>query len=94
MFKKILQKLGLAKKEEYPNRFLQFYHLNKKRLITERRGNYDRKRKSGICVRCSHPVVPDIIFCAYHQEKQKEYNKLARSKHHEFNGQEKEEKEA
>jgi len=83
MFKRIWEKLKIkpkVKKEEYPNRFLKFYHLNKKRLIKERRKNYSQKQKSGICVRCQKPVVPGIIFCEYHQQKQKEYNRQAREK--------------
>lgn len=80
MFKKILQKLRLRKEENYDNRFLKFYHLNKKRLIAERKESYYKKRESGICVRCHQPVQPGIIFCTYHQEKQKGYNQKARDK--------------
>lgn len=94
MFRKILQKLGLRKEKDYPNRFLKFYYLNQKRLMTERKGSYYQKRKTGICVRCSKQVVPEIIFCSYHQEKQRRYNKLARGKLHGVVDQEKEKKEA
>ena len=80
MFKKILQKLRLKKEEKYPNRFLKFYHLNKKKLIQERKGNYYSKKQSGICVRCHRPALSEIIFCVYHQEKQKGYNMKARNK--------------
>ncbi len=67
-------------KEEFENRFQKFYHLNKRRLNKERRGNYKRKAKSGICVRCSKKIVPGIVFCSYHQAKQKEYNAKARKR--------------
>ncbi len=65
---------------KYPNRFVKFYHLNKEKLNKERRGGYSSRRKDGICVRCKRKVVPGIVFCEYHQEKQKEYNKKARGK--------------
>ncbi|MBI4981040.1 hypothetical protein HZC30_05800 [Candidatus Woesearchaeota archaeon] len=65
---------------KYPNRFVKFYHLNKEKLNKERRGSYTSRRKDGVCVRCKRKVVPGIVFCEYHQEKQKEYNKKARSK--------------
>lgn len=82
-FKRIKSGIKGIKKEEettnYPNRFLKFYYLNKKRLIRERRYLYKKKKKSGLCVRCSQKVFPGIIFCGYHQEKQKEYNRKARS---------------
>ena len=64
----------------YPNRFLKFYYLNKQRLNTERRSSYNERKSKGICVRCSLPAVEGIVFCADHQEKQKTYNKTARSK--------------
>ncbi len=64
----------------YANRFLKFYYLNKERLSTERRSSYAERKSKGICVRCSRPVVGDIVFCAYHQEKQKVYNRSARVK--------------
>ena len=79
MFKKFLKKIT-GKDEKYPNRFIKFYHLNKKRLNKVRRGMYDKKRKIGVCVRCNKKVVHGIVFCSYHQNKQKEYNKKARSK--------------
>jgi hypothetical protein len=64
---------------KYPNRFVKFYHLNKEKLNKERRGSYSSRRKDGTCVRCKRKVVPGIVFCEYHQEKQREYNKKARS---------------
>ena len=67
-------------KEEYENRFQKFYHLNKKRLNKERRESYNVRMRRGICVRCSKKVVKGIVFCEYHQQKQKEYNKKARDK--------------
>ncbi len=79
VFKKILHKIK-GKKKEYPNRFLKFYHENKKKLNKERKGTYHKKQKSGICVRCKNKVVSGIVFCSYHQQKQKEYNKKARQK--------------
>lgn len=66
-------------KELHPNRFLRFYHLNKDRLLKERKKTYYDKRKEGICVRCSRKAVSGIIFCSYHQQKQAEYNQKARS---------------
>ena len=65
---------------DYDNRFQKFYHLNKKRLNKERRGNYKNKSNSGICVRCKKRVVKGIVFCKFHQSKQKEYNLAARTK--------------
>jgi len=64
--------------KEYPNRFIKFYHLNKKRIISERHQTYAEKKQKGICVRCNKPVVLGIIFCEYHQMKQKGYNEKAR----------------
>lgn len=65
--------------KNYSNRFLKFYHLNRQRLLKERYAAYYSRRKSEICVRCKNPVVSGIIFCEYHQMKQKEYNQKARS---------------
>ena len=77
----MLQKLlGKMKGDAYPNRFLKFYHLNKERLIQERRSAYKSKKKSRICVRCNDYVVEGIVFCKYHQMRQKEYNQRARAK--------------
>ncbi len=67
-------------KDEYENRFQKFYHLNKKRLNKERRSSYKSRSKNGVCVRCSKKVVKGIVFCKYHQAKQKEYNAKARKK--------------
>lgn len=78
VFKKILNKI--KGKKEYPNRFLKFYHENKTKLNKERKNNYHKKQKSGICVRCKKIAVTGIVFCEYHQAKQKEYNKKARQK--------------
>lgn len=64
--------------KEYPNRFVKFYHLNKTKLNKERKGSYSERRKAGICVRCQRKALPGIIFCEYHQSKQKEYNQKAR----------------
>ncbi len=82
VFKEILGaiKSFTLKEEEYPNRFLKFYYLNKSRLNKERRGSYYYKKKAGTCVRCKKPRVTGIVFCIYHQSKQKEYNTKARSK--------------
>jgi hypothetical protein len=73
---------GESKEEEkeYPNRFVRFYHLNQNRLNKERRGGYSERKKDGICVRCKRKAVEGIVFCEYHQQKQKEYNQKARSK--------------
>jgi hypothetical protein len=75
-------KLTLKKtaKQKYPNRFLKFYHLNRDRLIEERKSIYSEKKKKGICVRCNRKSVSGIVFCKYHQKKQKGYNKKARNK--------------
>lgn len=80
--KKAEAKAGGEKEEsqKYPNRFVKFYHLNKEKLNKERRGSYSSRRKEGTCVRCKRKVVPGIVFCEYHQQKQKEYNKKAREK--------------
>ena len=81
VFKRLLQKLrGEGKEEEYPNRFLKFYHANKSRLLKERKSSYDNKKKNGICVRCSNKALEGIVFCDYHQQKQAGYNKQARTK--------------
>ncbi len=66
--------------QEYPNRFLKFYHLNQKRLNQERRGSYTQRKKAGICVRCLRKALPKIVFCDYHQKLQKGYNAKARGK--------------
>jgi len=65
---------------EYPNRFLKFYYQNKERLNQERRGSYSSRKKDGTCVRCKQKSLPGIVFCEYHQQKQKEYNLKARKK--------------
>ena len=82
MFRKLLEKLkGKPEEEkEYSNRFVKFYHLNKKRLIQERRSLYHEKKKTGICVRCHQKAQEGIVFCEYHQQKQVGYNKKAREK--------------
>lgn len=66
--------------EEYDNRFLKFYHNNKKRLNKERRSKYQIHKEKGLCVRCSEPAVEGIVFCEYHKSKQKGYNAKARAK--------------
>lgn len=66
--------------KNYANRFVKFYHLNKERLNKERRSGYDGRREKGICVRCRQKAMPGIVFCEYHQSKQKEYNAKARGK--------------
>lgn len=73
-------KSASSKDSEYSNRFVKFYHLNKERLNTERRGSYTERHKAGVCVRCKNKALPGIVFCEYHQNKQKEYNKKARIK--------------
>lgn len=75
-------KLSLFKKssEEYPNRFLKFYHTNKKRLNNERRSSYTERKQQGLCVRCHKKALPNIVFCEFHKHKQKGYNKKARAK--------------
>jgi hypothetical protein len=79
MLKKIISKF--KKKEEEPkNRFLKFYYQNQKRLNKERKSLYWEKRKNGICVRCNKPAVKGRIFCQYHLDLQKNYNKKARGK--------------
>jgi len=66
--------------KEYDNRFLKFYHINKKRLNKERRSKYQIHKEKGLCVRCSKPSIEGIVFCDYHQSKQKGYNAKARAK--------------
>ena len=80
VWKELLQKLRgeTETDQDYPNRFLKFYHGNKRRLLKERKNSYYEKRKNGICVRCNRKVVPSIIFCSYHQQRQVEYNQKAR----------------
>ena len=75
MLRKLLSRL---RKKDYPNRFVKFYHENRKRLIKERRSLYKDKKESGICVRCNKKALKSIVFCRYHQERQKEYNRKAR----------------
>jgi len=81
MFKRILEKIRKKKREEkdYPNRFVKFYLLNKKKLNKERRSSYHDRKKEGTCARCKRKAVEGIVFCEYHQAKQKEYNRKARS---------------
>ena len=78
MLKRLLSKLK-RKKKEYPNRFLKHYHENKKKLLKERKSLYNQKKEAGICVRCNKKALKDIIFCSYHKNMQKGYNKKARS---------------
>ena len=80
VFKRLLKKIKGESKEEYSNRFLKFYHQNKKRLKKERKSAYHTKKKQGICVRCNKKAESGIVFCAYHKGKQKGYNKKARGK--------------
>jgi len=79
MFKQLLNKVRGKKSKDYPNRFLKFYHLNRKRLIKERRSAYAAKRKRGVCVRCSKKALKNLVFCSYHRDKQKEYNRIAKN---------------
>lgn len=78
MFKRIIQMIR-GEKKEYHNRFLKFYHLNKKKLNKERRTSYAERKKNGICTRCKKKALSGIVFCKYHQQRQKEYNLKARS---------------
>ncbi len=81
VIKKIIDKVKKKLTDKkYSNRHLKFYHENKNRLIKERQNKYHQKRKFGVCVRCKKQVVPGIVFCEYHQNKQKEYNQKARRK--------------
>lgn len=75
VIKKFIRKI---RGKKYPNRFLKFYHENRKRLLKERKSLYRQKRDQGICVRCSRKAVKGIIFCTYHRNKHKVYNKNAR----------------
>jgi hypothetical protein len=76
-----LKKVSISsEKKDYSNRFNRFYHLNRKRLIEERRSSYKSKKAKGICVRCNRPALSKIIFCEYHKKKQKGYNLKARDK--------------
>ncbi len=83
MIRKILRKIRTKKTKErkvykngnYPNRFLKFYHQNKDRLNNERRSDYWKKKKAGICVRCSRKASKGIVFCSYHKKMQKKYAK-------------------
>ncbi len=68
-----------SSKKAYPNRFLKFYHENKGRVNKTRRSIYTEHRKAGLCVRCRKKAISGIVFCAYHQQKQNQYNKNARS---------------
>ena len=79
VLKKLFHKL-IGKSKRYPNRFLKFYHENKKRLNKERRSRYYTHKKKGLCVRCGHKALAGIVFCELHKKKQKIYNKNARSK--------------
>jgi len=80
VWKQLLEKLNWKKRKVEPqaNRFLKFYYEHKKRLLKERKSAYYERKKSGICVRCQRKVVPSIIFCSYHQQKQVGYNEKAR----------------
>ena len=80
VIKRLLKKLRKKKTSDYDNRFVKFYHLNKKRLCKERKSTYHEKKKKGICVRCNKKAVPGIVFCKYHQGMQVGYNKKARDK--------------
>ena len=81
VFQKLVQKIkDFTFKEQYSNRFLKFYHLNKDRLLKERKTSYTKRKKGGICVRCKKPSLPNIVFCTYHKQKHKGYNKKARAK--------------
>ncbi|MBI2572962.1 hypothetical protein HYV86_03835 [Candidatus Woesearchaeota archaeon] len=84
MLRKLFNKLKATvtgnKEPEYKNRFLKFYHENSMRLKKERKSAYYQRQKSGTCVRCKKPRVEGIVFCTYHQQKQKEYNAKARAK--------------
>ncbi|MBI2662645.1 hypothetical protein HYX11_04265 [Candidatus Woesearchaeota archaeon] len=76
--KKTTLSLFQKKPKEYPNRFLKFYHENKSRLNKERRSFYSEHKSRSLCVRCHKKALPRIVFCSYHQQKQKGYNQKAR----------------
>lgn len=80
LFHKIKSTITRTSRPEYKNRFLKFYHENASRLKKERKSTYHQKQKSGFCVRCSNKAIHGIVFCTYHQQKQKEYNEKARAK--------------
>ena len=67
-----------GRKKKYPNRFLKFYHQNKEQLNENRRLSYSERKSLGVCVRCKNKALKGIVFCEYHQSKQKGYNQKAR----------------
>jgi hypothetical protein len=79
VIRRLLNKFRKDQKQ-YDNRFVKFYHLNKKRLDRERKKLYHWKLKQGICVRCNKKADKGKIFCSYHRNLQKSYNKKARKK--------------
>lgn len=60
----------------FRDRFHKFYELNKERINEERRTKYKDHVRKGLCVRCSKKSVKGIKLCKFHQEKQKQYNKV------------------
>jgi hypothetical protein len=67
------------KRKKYKNRFLKHYHLHKEEMLKKRKLTYHQRKAAGRCIRCQQPAVKDIVYCVYHREKQREYNKKARN---------------
>ena len=78
LFHTLKAKVTGKQEQKYKNRFLKFYHENASRLKKERKSVYRKRQKLGTCVRCKKPAVKGIVFCSYHQQKQREYNFKAR----------------
>ena len=77
MLRKLLSKIGVKKPTErrFKNRFQKFYYLHREGLNKERKALYFEKQKKGICVKCKKKAVKNSIFCKYHLEQSREYNR-------------------
>jgi hypothetical protein len=67
------KKVSVSKK--FKDRFQKFYYLHRPDLNKFRRSSYSDKKKKGICVKCKKKSLSSSIFCAYHLNKSRIYNR-------------------
>lgn len=67
------KRVSVAKK--FKDRFQKFYYLHRPDLNKFRRSTYTAKKKKGICVKCKKKALSSSIFCAYHLNKSRVYNR-------------------
>lgn len=67
------KRVSVSKK--FKDRFQKFYYLHRPDLNKFRRSTYSDKKRKGICVKCKKKALSSSIFCAYHLNKSRVYNR-------------------